>query len=83
MLPLTLRQGCSALSQRQPEANLSRQPAKEDITTVIDMAKGKMSAVTTSTALSKWLLFKEARGLRVEARSAKETNSARTSTPSR
>jgi hypothetical protein len=48
---------------------------------MIDMARGKMSTVTTSTALSKWLLFKEARGLRVEARSAKEINSARTSTP--
>jgi hypothetical protein len=71
------------LSQYQPEANLSRQPAKVDITTVIGTARGKMSAVTESTALSKWLLFKEARGLRVEARSAKETNSARTSTPSR
>jgi hypothetical protein len=71
------------LSQRQPEANLIRQLAKEDITIVIDTAKGKMSAVTISTALSKWLLFKEARGLRVEARSTKETNSARTSTPLR
>jgi hypothetical protein len=71
------------LSQHQPEANLSWQLTKEDITTMIDMARGKMSAVTTSTALSKWLLFKEARGLWVEARSAKETNSARTSTPSR
>jgi hypothetical protein len=71
------------LSQRQLEANLSRELAKEDITIVINMIRGKMSAVTTSTAPSKWLLFKEARGLRVEARSAKETNSARTSTPSR
>jgi hypothetical protein len=52
------------LSQRQPEANLSRQLAKEDITTMIDMARGKMSAVTTSMAPSKWLLFKEARGAR-------------------
>jgi hypothetical protein len=83
MLPPTLLQGCSAFSQCQPEANLSRQPAKVDITTVIDTARGKMSVVTTSTALSKWLPFKKARGLRVEARSAKETNSARTSTPSR
>jgi hypothetical protein len=71
------------LSQRRPKANLSWQPAKEDITTVIDMARGKMSAVTTSTAPSKCPLFKEARGLRKEARSAKETNSARISTPSR
>jgi hypothetical protein len=66
-----------------PEANLSRQLVKEDITTVIDTARGKTSAVTTSTAPSKWPLFKEAWGLRVVARSAKETNSARTSTPSR
>jgi hypothetical protein len=29
------------------------QPAKEDITTVIDMARGRMNAVTTSTAPSK------------------------------
>jgi hypothetical protein len=50
---------------------------------MIGTTRGKMSAMTTSTALSKWLLFKEARGLRVEARSAKETNSARISTPSR
>jgi hypothetical protein len=71
------------LSQRQPEANLSRQSAKENITTMIDTAKGKIGTVTISMALSKWLLFKEARGLRVEARSARETNSARTSTPSR
>jgi hypothetical protein len=71
------------LSQHQLEANLSRQPAKEDITTVIGMAREKMSAVIASTALNKWLLFKEARGLRVEVRSAKATNSARTSTPSR
>jgi hypothetical protein len=71
------------LSQRQPEVNLSQQPVKEDITTVIDTARGKMSAMTTSTAPSKWPLFKEARGLRAKARSAKETNSARTSTPSR
>jgi hypothetical protein len=41
------------LNQRQPEANLSRLPAKEDITTMIDMAKGKMSVATTSTVLSK------------------------------
>jgi hypothetical protein len=57
--------------QCQPEVSLSRQPAKEDITAVIDTVKGKMSAMTTSMALSKWLLFKEARGLRVEARSAR------------
>jgi hypothetical protein len=74
MLPPTLLQECNALNQLQPEASLSRQPAKEDITTVIDTAKGKMIAVTTNTALSKWLLFKEARGLRVEARNTKETN---------
>jgi hypothetical protein len=71
------------LSQRQPDVNLSRQLVKEDITIVIDMARGKTNAVRTSTAPSKWLLFKEARGLRAEARSAKATNSARTSTPSR
>jgi hypothetical protein len=53
------------LSQRQPEANLSRQPAKEDITTVIGTARGKISTVTAKKALSEWLLFKEARGLRV------------------
>jgi hypothetical protein len=50
------------LSQRQPEANLSRQPVKVDITTVIDTARGKTSVVITSTAPSKWPLFKEARG---------------------
>jgi hypothetical protein len=71
------------LSQRQPDANLSWRPAKVDITTVIDTARGKMSIVITSMAPSKWPLFKEARGLQVEARSAKETSSARTSTPSR
>jgi hypothetical protein len=71
------------LSQRRLEANLSRQPVKEDIITVIDTARGRMSAGTASTAPSKWQLSKEARGLRVEARSAKEINSTRTSTPSR
>jgi hypothetical protein len=63
MLPLTLPQECNTLSQHQPEASLSRQLAKEDITTMIDMARGKMSTVTTSMVPSKWLLFKEARGL--------------------
>jgi hypothetical protein len=35
MLPLTLLQECNALNQRQPEASLSRQPAKENITVVV------------------------------------------------
>jgi hypothetical protein len=76
MLPPTPLQECNTLSQRQPEANLSRQPVKEDITTMIDTARGKMSPVTTSMAPSKWPLFKEARGLRVEARSARKQESA-------
>jgi hypothetical protein len=70
-------------SQHQPEANPSRHPAKVDITTVIAMARERMSVVITSTAPSKWPLYKEAQGLRVEVRSARETSSARTSTPSR
>jgi hypothetical protein len=50
---------------------------------MIDMARGKTNTMTTSMAPSKWPPFKEARGLRAEARSARGTNSARTSTPSR
>jgi hypothetical protein len=53
MLPPILQQECNVLSQRQPETSLSWQPAQEDITTVIDMARGKTNAVTTSTAPSK------------------------------
>jgi hypothetical protein len=70
-------------SQHRPEASLSQHPARVDITTVIATARERMNVVITSMAPSKWPLFKEARGLRVEARSAKETSSARTSTPSR
>jgi hypothetical protein len=58
-------------------------PARVDITTVIATARERMSIMITSMAPSKWPLFKEAQGLWVEARSAKETSSARTSTPSR
>jgi hypothetical protein len=83
MLPPTPLQEYNTSNQRQPEVNLSRQPVKEDITIVINMARGKTNAVTISMAPSKWLLFKEAQGLRAEARSAKATNSARTSTPLR
>jgi hypothetical protein len=43
MLPPTPLQGCNTLSQRQPEVNLSRQPAKEDITTVIDTARERLA----------------------------------------
>jgi hypothetical protein len=50
---------------------------------MIIMARGRMSIMTTSMAPSRWLLSKEARGLQVEVRNAKETSSARTSTPSR
>jgi hypothetical protein len=53
MLLLTLLQGCNALSQHQLEANLSGQPAKEDITTVINTARGRPNAVTTSMAPSR------------------------------
>jgi predicted ATPase len=63
--------------------NPSRHPARADITTVIAMARGRTSDTTTSMALSKWSLSKEARGLQAEARSARETSSTRTSTPSR
>jgi hypothetical protein len=56
------------LSQHRPEANLSWHPARVDITTMITMARERMSVMITSTAPSKWPLFKEARGLRVEVR---------------
>jgi hypothetical protein len=77
------KQGCSTSSQRRLEASSSQHPVTADITTVIATARGKMSVMITSMAPSRWLLSKEARGLRVEARSAKETSSARISTPSR
>jgi hypothetical protein len=58
----TLLRGCSTLSQCQLRANPSRHPTRADITTVIAMARGKMSVTTTSMALSKWPVSKEARG---------------------
>jgi hypothetical protein len=45
--------------------------------------KRKDDITTTSMAPSKWPLFKEARGLRAEVRSTRETSSTRTSAPSR
>jgi hypothetical protein len=61
----------------------SRHPARADTTTVIAIARRRTSVMTTSMAPSKWQLSKKARGLRAEARSARETSSTRTSTPSR